>query len=640
MEAFIAEEQLRKARFWKVVKRASLIAPFALGAVFYVILWRINDLSFSSQMFTFSLSTCAVALILAGTYYFTYKFFKENFYFFIFVGWVANAIYLIPDLNGPRLCDLGYSNHQLYVYVLSLTSTAFQGVSLFTRAKADSPRPTWSVIPRATWTVILGLVLAYGALAYAVIPKIPGRREVVGAEKIQTLVNEKKCDPNNIFPLDDHKTLAKLMVPGAILSFLVLCAVGASLRVRLHSEDSGWKGPLLSYTFYLYAALQLPYPFIFYLWTQGDWILSLFLIAQIAKVGNALAMLGVLQSAIAYRDLRRDEQVRSAQHEVQVKEAQLAAQDATLKVQAAELQRRRQLVELGLLAASIKHDVNTPLATMAMDIGTLTNRFRNDNRIIKKLESLHDSMERIYAIVKVVDIFRGDKAFFDRDEFMRKASMLEVVHRAVRSVKNEKEELKQSNARTFIKVEGREVWVRAYPPMLEQVVVNIIKNGLEAIDEARREHGVIKIGVGITETQGGRYPRWVRVEIEDNGCGIPAEHMDKLTTIFTTRGDKKPNSGIGLFIGKKILDIHDGKIKFESEVGEGTKVTLLLPEWSALQKAEQQAAAAAPGDEPTGAQAPQNAEPGAAGVPAGAGPAAETSVPAGAGTPAKPGGIV
>jgi hypothetical protein len=62
--------------------------------------------------------------------------------------------------------------------------------------------------------------------------------------------------------------------------------------------------------------------------------------------------------------------------------------------------------------------------------------------------------------------------------------------------------------------------------------------------------------------------------------------MDKLTTIFTTRGDKKPNSGIGLFIGKKVLDIHDGEIEFESTVGEGTIVTLLLPEWNALQKKE------------------------------------------------------
>lgn len=164
--------------------------------------------------------------------------------------------------------------------------------------------------------------------------------------------------------------------------------------------------------------------------------------------------------------------------------------------------------------------------------------------------------------------------------------MLEIVHRAVRSLKNEMGWLKRVDAKSFIKIRGREVFVRAYVPMFEQLVVNVIKNGLEAIEEAGRERGVISINVGTTELMGSKYSRWVGVEIEDNGIGIPEENMDKLTALFTTRGDRKASSGIGLFIGKKIVDIHKGRIHFESKAGVGTKVTLLLPEFSALQKAE------------------------------------------------------
>lgn len=640
MDAYIAEAEIRKSRFWKVAKRACFAAPFLLGTLVYYILWRKDNFALSSEKFTFSLSTCAVALILAGTYYFAYKFFKENFYFFVGISWLANAIYLIPDLNPPPLCDATFSTHKLFVYGLSLTATLFQGLSLFTRAQADSDLPTWKLIPRGTLKAIAVVAVVYAGLSSAYIyglpaagfPPMPKREVVIHSEQIKSRVDEKTCDKSRIYPDNEHITMAKVMVPGAILFFIVLCAVGASLRARVRFENPGRKGLILAYTFYVYAVLQLLYPYTFY--PLNDWLLPMFLFAQLAKVGNALALMGVLQSVSSLRESRRDAEAQYTQNLMAIKEAQLEAQAAKLRVQDAELERQRTVVELGLLAASIKHDVNTPLATMAMDVGTLINRFQHDSRIVTKLKSLQDSMERIYAIVKVVDIFRGDKAFFDRDEFMKKASLLEVVHRAVRSVKNEREELKQGNARTFIKVEGREVWVRAYAPMLEQVVVNVIKNGLEAIEEVERQRGIIRVVVGTAEIEGGKYQRWARVEIEDNGCGIPPEHMDKLTTIFTTRGAKKPNSGIGLFIGRKILDIHDGKIQFESTVGEGTKVTLLLPEWNAIQRAEQQVTAA----EPPTADAPPDEAPEAPGGPAGAASAGQMTHPALAGKPVNPGG--
>jgi signal transduction histidine kinase len=365
------------------------------------------------------------------------------------------------------------------------------------------------------------------------------------------------------------------MLPSSAVSFFLLWAVGISLMIRLSASSPKWIGRTLWSSYVVYALLQLTYPFTVYMVDH----LPLFLIAQVAKVVNAIAMTGALQSAMVHKEAVQSQQIAGAAQEMKLKRAELEAQEE-------KLQSKEQFVKLGMLASAIKHDVVTPLATMEFDLQALRDQFQHDHKSTRRLDSLTYSKDRIEAIVKVVDIFRGDKAFFDRDQFMTKAGMMEIAHRAVRSVKNEKEELKQNDPAIRIKVTGREVWVRAYVPMLEQVLVNIIKNGIEAIEEVKRVPGRIFVNVGTTDRPNTPYSRWVKVEIQDNGCGIPPENISKLTTIFTTRSDKKPNSGIGLFIGNSILGIHNGEIQFDSTVGEGTVVTILLPEWNALQKAQ------------------------------------------------------
>jgi signal transduction histidine kinase len=137
-----------------------------------------------------------------------------------------------------------------------------------------------------------------------------------------------------------------------------------------------------------------------------------------------------------------------------------------------------------------------------------------------------------------------------------------------------------------------EFFVRAYTPMIEQMVVNLFKNGIEAIRETGRDNGVFTITVNTirkvpeelaSQNQLKEFTKWVRVEIEDTGCGIPPENLPKLTSLFTTKKDRKPNSGIGLFIARILIKIHDGCIDIKSVLGKGTTVLLYLPEWDDYQ---------------------------------------------------------
>ncbi len=528
----------KKESLWLIVKRFCGVAPFVL-AIFFCLYFK-SQINISAEQFAIFLTYSTLSLILAGTYFYTYKYFADNFYFFIAIFWLSSAVYIMLDAGRPAYLDSGFYTYSWGLLLLNFSSDLFLLLALLSVGVRKLARMKWMIVG-ASLVGVGSLILSF-------------------------LFVSQSSEDNNIINL----------IPESVLSFLLLCTVGAILSERLKKENVKWSRKAILFTFYAYAFLQLLYPYVFYRQKLRQVsILSIYLITQLTKVGNAIAMQGALQSVIATRNTR-------AKYEMDVSEAELA-------VVKEKLQSKNQLEELGALAASIKHDINTPLATMGFEISALKEKYTHDLRIIRRLERLEESMERIYSIVKIVDVIRGDRAFYDRDRLMNKVSMMEIVHRAIRAIKNERKDLKQQNAKSSIKVEGRDVYVRGYIPMLEQVVVNIIKNGLEAIEEAGRERGVIRIKVGIAELPLQKYWHWAKVEIEDNGVGIPEENFNELTTLFTTKGDRKPNSGIGLFISRKIVDIHEGSISFESKLGEETIVTLLLPEWSARQKAEQQA---------------------------------------------------
>ncbi|MBT3260644.1 GHKL domain-containing protein [bacterium] len=97
-----------------------------------------------------------------------------------------------------------------------------------------------------------------------------------------------------------------------------------------------------------------------------------------------------------------------------------------------------------------------------------------------------------------------------------------------------------------------------------QVLVNIMVNALEATSD---EDGQIEISSQNLQER-------IQVTIKDNGCGLEKEDQDKILLPFYTT--KQQSYGLGLAISEKIIQKHHGKIRFESEVGRGTAVTIVL----------------------------------------------------------------
>lgn len=120
-----------------------------------------------------------------------------------------------------------------------------------------------------------------------------------------------------------------------------------------------------------------------------------------------------------------------------------------------------------------------------------------------------------------------------------------------------------------------ELFVEGDPGQLNQVFINLIGNANKF-----SPHGsLIEVSLSSTTVKGGY--EYAKIVVQDHGIGIPQEDIEKLTTRFfrakNTESGQYPGTGLGLAIVQQILDLHGGKLAIESTLGEGTKITVLIP---------------------------------------------------------------
>lgn len=111
--------------------------------------------------------------------------------------------------------------------------------------------------------------------------------------------------------------------------------------------------------------------------------------------------------------------------------------------------------------------------------------------------------------------------------------------------------------------------VRVDPIQMERVIINLVKNAMEAMDEQLSPHLFVAIRQENDE--------FVIVDIADNGCGIPEEELTKIWLTFHTSKAKKGGTGLGLPACLQSMERMGGKIDVTSQVGVGSTFTLRVP---------------------------------------------------------------
>ncbi|MBF0104277.1 MAG: hypothetical protein HQM16_03010 [Deltaproteobacteria bacterium] len=117
--------------------------------------------------------------------------------------------------------------------------------------------------------------------------------------------------------------------------------------------------------------------------------------------------------------------------------------------------------------------------------------------------------------------------------------------------------------------------INGHKLQFEQAVSILLTNACDAISETIKKaggegKGKLIIKVSIQDNK-------IHIAFKDNGCGISEEHIKKIFAPYFTTKPQGVGDGMGLALCQAVIERHDGKIEVQSELGQGTEVTLILP---------------------------------------------------------------
>ena len=227
------------------------------------------------------------------------------------------------------------------------------------------------------------------------------------------------------------------------------------------------------------------------------------------------------------------------------------------------LERQEKLATLGTLAAGIAHEIRNPLTSLKARLYTLEKHLQAVPAARKDTDIISAEIARLERIVQ------------DALSFARPADpKLETI--AADTLLREVQGLMSTNLesrRVQLVVESSPgLLIRADSGHLKQVLINLVRNAVEAIDGA----GTVTLRTRATRTPlKGRETDTVILEVSDTGKGIPPEAEKRLFDPFFST--KETGTGLGLPIAARIIEKHGGTLQYQTRLGHGTTFGVVLP---------------------------------------------------------------
>lgn len=207
----------------------------------------------------------------------------------------------------------------------------------------------------------------------------------------------------------------------------------------------------------------------------------------------------------------------------------------------------------------ITHEIKNPIAVCKsyLDMFDINNKEHDKYIVILK--------EEIQKILILLQDFLSMNKIKVQKEILDINMLLEDIVDQFSPV------LKEKNIKLKYNISQDEVFVDGDYNRLSQVLVNMIKNAIEALTTTKNPY--INIDYEIDSNI-------FKIIIEDNGSGIAKEEMEKIKEPFYTT--KKDGTGLGVSLSCEIIEAHEGTLNYISKVNEGTKVIITLPVLSSL----------------------------------------------------------
>jgi signal transduction histidine kinase len=261
-----------------------------------------------------------------------------------------------------------------------------------------------------------------------------------------------------------------------------------------------------------------------------------------------------------------NEELKSSNEELFEKNDIINNQNNELKVTLQHLQETQaqllqseKMASLGILTAGVAHEINNPLNYIlgAYEGFKSIMEDSSDPKIVLLLNALKTGIERVSNIVNSLNQFSRSNSTSNE-----KCDVHEIIDNCLVMLENKlKYRIEIKNEFT-----PEPVIILGNVGELHQVFLNILSNAEQAIEDK----GEISITTSIKQEK-------LNIEINDTGCGMTKENLNKVTDPFFTTKDPGKGTGLGLSITYNIIREHGGTLDFNSELNKGTTATVILP---------------------------------------------------------------
>lgn len=263
-----------------------------------------------------------------------------------------------------------------------------------------------------------------------------------------------------------------------------------------------------------------------------------------------------------------------------------------------DVRREREMSRMReMLVSMVSHELRTPITTILGFAELVAEGGLEPKQAEEAAVEIVQAASRLEALVDdLLSSAALQRGVLELNK--RPVSLAAIVERSLQAF--------PTSVRTRVRTSVGDEIVEVDPDRLSQVISNIVSNGLKysegPVDVVATTHSSapyhVSIGrlgtepnsidrdgvfrsVAANDARSGGKGRTLRIEIRDRGIGIDEETMSKLFTMFSRSSDERvrqtPGIGLGLYIAKKVVELHGGTIEVETSVGRGTKFLVLVP---------------------------------------------------------------
>jgi signal transduction histidine kinase len=227
-------------------------------------------------------------------------------------------------------------------------------------------------------------------------------------------------------------------------------------------------------------------------------------------------------------------------------------------------ERANRLMSVDAATTAIAHEVRTPLAAIALNANTALAQLRSTPPVLDEMEDVIEDIER--DALRASEVISGVRAIFKTTPDNR--AITRVANLARQALSLSEPDLRANLVSVETEFRDDQVHVQADTVQMQQVILNLIRNAIEAINSLAPEERRVKL---TTLVEGS----FVFLTVQDAGAGIPAEDRDRIFDAFFTT--KNSGMGLGLAISRTIVEGHGGTLRLAGSGPKGSILEISLP---------------------------------------------------------------